>query len=264
MSVAVCMIRSLWGMENIPTLEEKLRRVKQAGYEGVECPLPPEDPSQWIDLLSEYGLYYVGMIAATHADDFEKAVDDISQYKPIGITAHSGYDRMSFKEGCDFFLRALRAERGSGIPIAHETRRGGLFYAPWVTAQYLEEFPDLCLCADFSHWCVVCESMLESMNDLMALACERAIHIHARVGSTQRPQVPDPRVPSYMPYVERFETWWDDIRTCREGSGATRLTITTEFGPPPYMQTHPETQTPVADLDILCDWMAQRLRARWE
>jgi hypothetical protein len=41
-------------------------------------------------------------------------------------------------------------------------------------------------------------------------------------------------------------------------------TLTPEFGPPPYLHTHPETGEPLADLNQICDWMALRQRARFE
>jgi hypothetical protein len=95
------------------------------------------------------------------------------------------------------------------------------------------------------------------------LACSRAIHIHARVGYEESPQVPDPSAPEYREYLERFEGWWDRIRGCREKAGAERLTVTPEYGPPGYLQTLPHTRQPVADLWEVCLWAANRLLGRW-
>ena len=41
-------------------------------------------------------------------------------------------------------------------------------------------------------------------------------------------------------------------------------TLTPEFGPYPYMPTIPFENKPVADLNAICDWMAERERDRFE
>ena len=40
-------------------------------------------------------------------------------------------------------------------------------------------------------------------------------------------------------------------------------TLTPEFGPAPYLHLLPHTQTPVADLADICDWMARRQAGRF-
>ena len=261
MRIMIC--GSFGGIEHVPTIEQRLACVKAAGFDAVEAAAPQMAPEDWKTHLGKQGLSYIGTIAAQDAQSFRRQLDHIRAYDPILVVAASGRDFMKFREGCEFFLAALAAERELGVPVAHETRRQTLFYAPWATLPYLEEFPDLKLCADFSHWCVVCESMMDALSDIVALACERAVHIHARVGYEQGPQVSDPRAPEYEPYVQRHEKWWDLVYESRKGSGADRLTVTPRFKPPPYQQALPYTRQPVVDLwDISC-WMARRLRARW-
>ncbi|MGH9618027.1 MAG: hypothetical protein ACRD28_14915, partial [Acidobacteriaceae bacterium] len=58
--------------------------------------------------------------------------------------------------------------------------------------------------------------------------------------------------------------WWRQIWEAQEKSGRDVSTLTPEFGPPTYMHTMPYTQTPVADLNAICNWMAQREQARFE
>jgi hypothetical protein len=81
--------------------------------------------------------------------------------------------------------------------VAHETPRGRLPFHPVQTHRLLEEFPDLRLCCDFSHWVYVCERRLEDQRRTIALCTERAWHVHACVGYPQGPQVPDPGAPEY-------------------------------------------------------------------
>lgn len=65
--------------------------------------------------------------------------------------------------------------------------------------------------ADFSHWCCVCESLLDAEESHMAAVIERTIHIHGRVGYAEGPQVSDPRAPEYHKELERHEDWWERI-----------------------------------------------------
>lgn len=262
--MSVKFFRALWGLEQLPSTEAKFRQIKEAGFSGVESVLPQEDPAEWKALLEAHDLEFVGLIFGDTVEQFSEQFARIKAYGPQLIASQSGRDKMTFREGCDFFLKALSVEREHGIPVAHETHRGRLLYAPWVTEQYLEEFPNLQLCADFSHWCVVCESLLDDMRATVLTACEHTLHIHTRVGYSQGPQVPDPRAPEYGPVLECHESWWDEIVNLRKATGSGATTVTPEFGPPPYMHTLPFTNQPVADTWDISVWMADRLRKRWE
>jgi sugar phosphate isomerase/epimerase len=256
-------LKTLWGIEDMPVLEEQLKRVAEAGYDGFEAPPSPIEPDAWCELLDKYGLIYAGMVSADDVKSFAAQLEKIQVYRPVVVNSQSGLDRMSFQQGCDFFLEALKVEKDVGIPVAHETHRHRLFYAPWCTIPYLEEFPDLKLCADFSHWCVVAESLLEKDRDLMSIACERTIHIHARVGYEQGPQVSDPRAPEYAAHLEQHQSWWDMVVDTQQGGGAAMLTVTPEYRPSPYLHTLPYTRQPVADPWEISLWTANRLRERW-
>lgn len=258
--------KALWGMTEIePSYEINLRRIKAAGYDGVEFRAPAEIPAaDWRALLREFDLAYIGQIFAETAEEFDRELTRIMPFGPEQITAHSGRDKMTFDEGCRFFESALSAEDRHGISVAHETHRYRCFFTPWTTAQYLECFPALKVCADFSHWCCVCESRLGDMDHWIELASERAIHLHARVGHEEGPQVSDPRAPEFAPYVELHEQWWDRLRDMRQRGGAPRLTVTPEYGPPHYQSALPFTRQPVADIWEIALWTREGLRTRWK
>jgi len=256
-------MKSVWESMDPTRLETHLKLIRSAGYDGVECSPPDMEPQAWKDLLARFELDYVAVISADTQDEFAAQARRAKDYEPLLINSRSGVDHMKFKEGCAFFLKAAQIEAEIGIPVAHETRRRRIFYSPWSTIPYLEEISSLKLSANFSQWCVVCESMMEDMEELMHEACTRAIHIHACIGYEEGPQVPDPRAPEYAGHVERHMKWWDLIRKERRGEGVSILTVTPEFGPPPYMHTLPYTNQPVAGLWDISLWMSYRLRERW-
>lgn len=256
--------KGLWGDAESVAGFADLQRIKQAGYDGIEWAVPNAEPAAWRDWCATLGLDYVGMAFAARTDEIEPQLKTLAAYGPQHITMHSGRDKMTFAEGRTFLQHALAVERDLGIPVGHETHRHRLFYTPWTTAQYLDALPDLKLCADFSHWCCVCESLLTDMEAWVTRACERTLHVHARVGWEESAQVADPRAPEVAHYVARHEEWWDRIRTARVRAGAEVFTLTPEYGPPGYMPAIPFTRQPITNLWDVCLWSAERLRQRWK
>lgn len=256
-------IKSVWGMDPQAGLDSQLAAIKAAGYDGVECPTPEVDPGEWRDLLAKHQLEAVLMAFPSTTKEAGPAIREAAAYKPLLVNVHSGRDSMAFEEGCRFFEAALAAEEEAGVPVGHETHRSRLFYSPWVTTPYLEKFPSLKVVADFSHWCVVCESLLEDAGGHLDLAISRTLHIHGRVGYMEGPQVPDPSAPEYTAELQAHEEWWDAIVSGRRERGERLTTFDPEFGPPGYMHTLPHTNQPVADLWSVCLWMTNRQRGRW-
>jgi hypothetical protein len=99
------------------------------------------------------------------------------------------------------------------------------------------------------------ERLIHDQEAAIELAASRAIHVDARVGHEQGPQVPDPRDPAWSNHLNAFEAWWDLAITAEQ-------VVVPEYGPPPYVPTVPHTGEPVADLWEICDWAKDQLRAR--
>jgi sugar phosphate isomerase/epimerase len=256
-------MKSLWGMEHDP-LEKNLARIADAGYDGVECGLPPEEERErFQSLLEKYNLAYIGMAftgGSDHISSLREQLEALAPLKPLSVTVHSARDSFTWEEQQTFFREALSLESEFGIPIGHETHRGRAMFTPWTTARLLREFPQLRLTADFSHWLCVCESHLHDNADDVALAISRTIHIHARVGHPEGPQVNHPAAPEWKSELDLHTGLWKQIVEARRSEGKEFLTITPEFGPVSYMQALPFTRQPVADLWEVCLWMKEYLQ----
>ena len=260
--------KSLWGMEG--PIEKQFERIHAAGYNGVENAAQEIGvgnssfkPETFQKLLSDFGMAYIALVyteGQDHAEELRRLTHEAMKFGPGKIVAHAGRDNMSFGKTIRLFEQALRIEEELGIPIAHETHRRRPLYSPMNTLVLLRELPDLHINADFSHWCVVTESMLEDYTEALAIAARRAIHIHGRVGFENGPQVPDPRVPAWEDRVKKHEAWWDQIIAAHLIRGEKTLTFVPEYGPPTYMPTHPATGEPVANLWDVCLWSAERFR----
>lgn len=260
--------RHLWGITE--PWETLFPKIKSLGYQGIEHILPDAaDRDRFRRLLDQHQFRYIAQIITTgstvedHIRSFRQNVESASALKPQTINCHSGCDWFTEEQSKKYFGEALEFEAKTGIPVAHETHRGRILYNPWITDKLLKQFPDLKLSCDFSHWVVISERLLETELDIIARSAERCIHVHARVGYEEGPQVPDPRAPEYERQVLAHERWWDMIWTAQERRGMKESTLTPEFGAPDYLHTLPYTRTPVADLWDICNWQASRQRSRF-
>lgn len=261
MTAELISIKALWGMPG--SLETQFQRIYEAGYKGIECPLPASGKrTEFKELLHQYGFVYVAQIFAADIKSFEEQVQEAADFQPLLINSQSAKDSMPFEEQLEFFKRAVNAEKKIGLQVAHETHRGRAMYSPWTTGRLLCEIEDLKLTADFSHWVCVCESLLEDHAEWIELAAGRTIHVHTRTGHAQGPQVADPRDPVWRKEQDAHLKWWRSIFTRHQREG-TDLTFTPEYGPPGYMPTVPFTQDPVSDLWEICLWKKQFIENEW-
>ena len=254
---------SMWGWKEHYAPEDLLQRAKEHGFDGIDGEPPLCTPSQWQKLRADYGMANFILVGGQDIDEQVRRMKMAAEFAPDGIISHTGSDAYSFDEGCRFLERCLKVEEELGIPVVHETHRGKLFHHPIITARYVEAFPEVKINADFSHFVLVCESLLESMQPYLDTIISRCFHIHARVGQEEASQVSDPRAPEFQRHLEAHEAWWDAIKAAREADGTPVLHVAPEFGPHPYMPALPYTRQPIADLWEVNLWMAQRLRTRW-
>jgi hypothetical protein len=259
----VQIFRALWGMTG--ELPDQLERITAAGYDGIEvwgagfATKAPELQS----LLDTFSLTLIMAISIDTQAEIELTLKRLAEYQPLRINLHSGRDSFSRDEGCAYFEESLRVENLVNLPVSHETHRGRMFFTPWDTAYYLDKFDTLKITADYSHWVNVCERVPDDQAEAIALANQRAIHIHGRVGYEEGPQVPDPAAPEYAPHLAWHERQWAAIKVHRDNLNDYPLTFTPEYGPPPYLHTLPHSNLPVADLWEICLWAKDRARTQF-
>ncbi|MDP4198550.1 MAG: TIM barrel protein [Bacteroidota bacterium] len=258
--------KSLWGMTG--PLEAQFERTKAAGYDGIESATQEiQNAPLFQQLLRDHEFEYISLVyteGPDHAEDFKRLANNALEFNPKKIVAHAGRDTMSYVKQVRFLESCLRIEEEIGIPIAHETHRRRPLFSPMNALAILRELPELRVNVDFSHWCVVTESLLEDHEQAIAIAAERSIHVHGRVGYENGPQVPDPRVPEWERCVTRHEAWWNLAIVAHRLRGEAELTFVPEYGPPSYMHTEPATGQPVANLWDVCLWSAERFRRQFE
>ncbi|HLL89870.1 MAG TPA: sugar phosphate isomerase/epimerase [Tepidisphaeraceae bacterium] len=262
------LVRHLWGVE-LPW-EQAFPKIKAEGFTAMEVPLPAEaEAGRLSALLKQHAFDYIAMAftggtsVREHVASFRSQLERAKQLGAVKLTCHSGADAWPLADGVAYFDEVTAIEKSVGLPVGHETHRGRLLFNPWQARDLLERVPALNLCCDFSHWVCIAERLLPDCGPILDLAASRCVHLHARVGYEQGPQVPDPSAPEYAAHLAAHEKWWDAIWSSQRARGVRTSTLTPEFGPPGYLHTLPHTNVPVADLWQVCQWVADRQAKRF-
>ncbi len=264
--------RHLWGVEL--GWEAAFPMFRQEGYSLIESapPADAKDDERFTSLLKANGFGYIaqaftaGPTVKDHVKSFRDQLDRAVKLGAMQLTVHSGSDAFGAADIDAFYREIVAIERDAKIPVGHETHRGRVFFNPWSTRDVLQKFDSLKLCCDFSHWVCVAERLDwdDADGSILKLCADRVIHLHSRVGYEEGPQVPDPSAAEYQNHVERHLKWWDVLWAAQKARGVKVSTVTPEFGPPGYLHTLPHTNVPVADLRKVCNWMAAKVKERFQ
>ncbi len=261
--------RHLWGITG--PFQNIFPRIRDAGYDGIEYKgAAAAKDASFKRLLDEHSFEFIAQVhteggsVAEHIHSFKTLIQSSLGLNPVLINSQSGKDSWGMDEKLEFISLALEYEKEAGVPVAHEIHRGRITYNPWDTRDMLLAFNALKICCDFSHWVCVCERLIDSEIKIIELCAERCIHLHARVGYEQGPQVSDPRAPEYATQLQAHEKWWDIIWQTQQKKNVAVTTLTPEFGPPEYHHTMPYTRQPVSDLWEVCNWMKNRQEERFK
>ncbi|PZX61094.1 hydroxypyruvate isomerase [Algoriphagus ratkowskyi] len=240
-----------WG--NKLAINDFLERTKNDGYDGIETWFPYDvDAQKKLKAgLAKYDLKVIFLVGTNKGLTYEEALNlyeenlqQIIAWKPVKINSHTGSDYWTLEENKAFIDIANKASKASGIPIVHETHRGRFSYTVPLTLEMINQAPDLRLNLDISHWMVVHERVIGLNDALLQQILPRIDHIHARVGFAQGPQVNNPTAPEWQSTLTTHLDIWEHII---QNSSHKVFTITTEFGPPPYLPTVPFSNVPIAD-----------------
>lgn len=244
-----------WGHEHLD-VEVFFEKIKEAGYVGIDTWIPENNNAKkrFIRLLNEYNLEMISHQHQASGDNIEQFCKSFEYYlnlsmesNPILINSHSGRDYFSFDQQKKVLEVAEEFSIKNNIRIAHETHRGRIGFSPMNTRDLFDVLPEMKITADFSHWVCVTESYLENFKSEVEEAIKRTEHIHARVGFTEGPQIPDPRSPFWKEQVEFFMSLWQRIINYQKSLRTEIFTITPEFGPQPYMWSSLKDNSPVAN-----------------
>ena len=264
--------KTLWG--NSLPIAQACRSATAAGFDGIEARAPNREKLPvWISAMQAEQCDYIAEIVSggdyvpdrswtqqQHLDDIEQQITQALPLNPLFANCIVGCDAWSEIESIEFFSKAMALQEQYGLTLSFETHRSRPTYNPWSTLRIAQALPDLKLTADISHWCVVCERLMDSENETLERLIPQIHHLHARVGYDQGPQVPDPRAPEYQTALQSHLRFWQKIIQYRALNKSSQTTMTPEFGPDGYCHLQPYTQMPVVDIWEVNQWVNKRLK----
>lgn len=272
--------KTLWGAVGsgapYATFRDAIPAIAAEGFDGVAFALiartfEPDigELGELRELCDEHDLAIAtlvmseGSTVGDHLASLRADIEEAEVLRSRHLMAHGGADWFDDGQATEFFSEALAMQRDLGLTIGYETHRTRILYNPWTTSRMLDRFEDLQLTIDFSHWVVVAERLVDDQLDIVRQAAERAVHLDARVGSSQAIQVADPSAPEEAETLAAYLRWWGIVWDAQERRGIDVSTVVPEFGPPPYQPVLPHTGKPITDLWQVCGWMAGRLRSEF-
>lgn len=271
------LFKTLWGFEG--TIGSAIKQLLAADMQGLEGPAPALkiERENMYSLLAENDIAYIAEITTAgsyvperhaslqqHLDSLQRKLENSAELEPLFVTCLGGCDAWPEQKSVEFFQRAIELSQQYKLDISFETHRSRSLFNPWITQRITEQIPEIKLTVDFSHWCVVCERLMDTELDVIHAIADKVQHIHARVGYDQGPQVPDPRAPEYETALRAHQGWWEILWQSQHHRGFEITTMTPEFGPDGYLHLQPYTQEPVADLWQLNCWMANEEREHFQ
>lgn len=254
--------RSCWGVEPGPQLQnwkEIFPQWKAKGYDGIEVDIfllqKEEEFYQLKSLCDELNFHIVPMVKSSwldyvnprppgltpkdHLKTYRQQLELARKLDPLKINAHSGADHWTREQSVEFYKGTFQVESELGLTgkVSHETHRNRSLFNPYVTEYILEHVPNLRLTADISHWVVVCERVLNGGPEDLALLDKiipHVHHVHARMGTIQSSQCPEPLNPVFAEERAFFEWFWLKIIDHYQKQGNESLSFVPEYGPFPY------------------------------
>ncbi|KAJ5930840.1 hypothetical protein N7466_006333 [Penicillium verhagenii] len=173
--------------------------------------------SSWIDYL---GPRPVGLKARDHLQNYREAIQLAEPLRPVSFNFQSGEDAWDIEESILFYRGTLEVDKELGLSgrVYHETHRNRSLFTPYAAQRILHVVPELRITADFSHWMVGLERLLdigEGDRAMMDAIIPHVYHIHTRIGTTQASQCPEPLNPVFEQEKLCFERLWMKVLQCR-------------------------------------------------
>jgi hypothetical protein len=247
--------QSLWAMERLPygsqtewSLEEKIAKIVDAGYDGLEVAWTPTIliGPEALERAAAAGLELSVVVFPTTVDDFKPIAERFADSGIRHINVQPNVRPVTVLEGVPYVLGWLEIARDAGLTVYFETHRDRMTTSLRYTLQLIDAIPSMLLVADLSHYLVGEEfpwPVSEADQALMHRVLARSSGFHGRVASREQVQVPI-SFPHNRQWLDLFGDWWEEgFRLWRQRAEPDdELVFVTELGPPWYAITGADGQ----------------------
>lgn len=241
---------SLWSLGKLPmnapaewTLEEKFRRVQEAGFEVVECWLNDANEREHKEALEAAGLRLVLGHRPFTLEDVRQTVERAVRLGADFVFAQPADAFTPAEQVAELCRDGRKLANDRGVPFFVETHRNNFTENLPQTKQLIDLVPDIRITADLSHFVVVGEFYgwaEERAVDRMAPVLERTSHMHGRISNGEAVQVD---VGDGTGETAQFfvRLWATAMRHwLQEAQPGDVFPFASELGPPRYAITLPD------------------------
>ncbi|WP_244126224.1 sugar phosphate isomerase/epimerase family protein [Burkholderia gladioli] len=245
MSQRLLVFQSLWAMERRHTdgyertLEENVRMIADAGFEGVSAHYTKrEDVKRLAQLRAACGLHAEGQCFPRTIDDLQPVLENAVEFGVHHIDLQPDVRPRTIAECVALLDGWQRLAEQVDFPVYIETHRDRMTTDLYFTLDLLDARPDLKLLGDISHYLVGREFSWPVSNEdhaLMQRILDQSWAFHGRVASREQVQIELSFEPHRM-WVDLFLDWWSYgfASWCRRADADGTLAFTCELGPKPY------------------------------
>ena len=237
--------QSKWALIGLPrggkewSIEEKILRVKEAGFEGIETEEILDNEQQIVELVRKHGLD-LGMGSSKILQSVEEVRRGLEICKRTGakyyiIVAGSAF--MNDDKMVTFARDSIRASVDVGVPLLFETHRHSLTESSYRVLRLVDRVPEIRFCADLSHY-VVSGSLgggsAAEWVQLWGPILDRCYSFQCRISNGEQVQVDVGDGKSKL--AQKWVDLWTEIlrRWLKQARPGDMFPVTSELGPPGY------------------------------
>ncbi|HEX8235946.1 MAG TPA: sugar phosphate isomerase/epimerase [Abditibacteriaceae bacterium] len=241
---------TLWSLIGLPmngatewTLDEKFARVREAGFEIVECWLTDENEAETKAALERHNLGLVLGHRPYKVEDVRATVERAVRLGADFVFAQPATTYTPLEEIVQLVNEGRKIANDSGMAFFVETHRNNFTENIVQTLQLIERVPDIRFTADLSHFVVVGEFYGwegEGAAEKMLPILERTSHMHGRISNGEQVQVDvgDGSGDTAQFFVR---LWTIAMRHwLKEAQAGDVFQFSSELGPPRYAITTPD------------------------
>jgi hypothetical protein len=240
--------QALWAMERRRPdgaewpLDVQLEMIREAGFDGAGVDFADLDHARHVTgFLKAHGMIWHAMSNPRTVDELKPIIAHVQELGADHINLQPNVRPYTLAECIPYLEGWRRLAADSGIPVHIETHRDRMTTDLLFTLQILDEFPDLRLTGDLSHFLVGREFQwpIDAENHrLMHRILDNCWGFHGRVASREQVQV-QISFAHQKDWLDTFMGWWEyGCRSWRRRAPKdATLTFLCELGPREYAMT---------------------------